>query len=84
VSGKGDVSSIAMGGGQRPWRALARYGETVIESAGTGMSEAFFPTQLDRIVTGCSGQIWAGNSGTYVSIVALMPGQDHDVSSRNR
>jgi hypothetical protein len=60
IDGTADIEAIAVGNDQRPYRALARSGETVIENARTAAFAAVFPIELNVITTHPSGRQWAG------------------------
>ena len=71
ITGTGDVEAIAVGNDQRPYRAIARSGETVIEDARTGAIIAVFPFALNSITTHPSGRQWAGAVGNHVYVLVL-------------
>ena len=71
IDGTGDVEAIAAGSDQRPYRALERSGETVIEDARTGAPIAVFPIALKHITTHPSGRQWAGAVSNHVYLLAL-------------
>jgi WD40 repeat protein len=71
IEGTGDVEAIAAGNDQRPYRALARSGETVIEDGRSGAIIAVFPIELDSITTHRSGRQWAGAVGNHVYLLVL-------------
>ncbi|MFC1806506.1 WD40 repeat domain-containing protein [Planctomycetota bacterium] len=68
---RGDLSAIAAGALEFPFRALVLGKETVIECAVTGRPVAWFPAALDPIVTHPSGRTWAGAVGSHVYIITL-------------
>jgi WD40 repeat protein len=71
IQGSGDVQAIAAGSQRFPLRALARGLDTVIERADSGKPVAWFPVNLNAIVTHPSDRIWAGSAGNYLCLITL-------------
>ena len=72
IQGSGDVAAIAAGASpQRPWRAIARGQETVIEPAAGGDPVARFPVPLNSLTTDPNGRTWAGSAGNHLYIITL-------------
>jgi hypothetical protein len=71
IEGRTDISAIAAGRPQFPWRAVVRPLETVIESALTGQPVAWFPRALEHIATHPSGRLWAGAATNYLCLFTL-------------
>src|SRR5262249_44797698 len=72
IKGRADVSAIAAGPPQFPWRAVVSSLETVIESALTGQPVAWFAgALLDHIATHPSGRLWAGAARNYLCLFTL-------------
>jgi hypothetical protein len=78
LAGDGDLNAIAS---SRPWRALLRGHEAVIESAATGNTVGVFPCppsgyRARRVVTAPSGRVWVVLRGTDFQHFALEGGHD--------
>lgn len=58
----------------RPFRALARNGETVIEDAASGVPAAWFPAGFEDITAAATGRVWAGRSRNYLVLIRLEKG----------
>jgi WD40 domain-containing protein len=72
IEGTSDVSAIAAGSTQFPWRAILRGLETVIEDAATGRPTAWFlPVALHLIGTSPASRTWAGGVGNYLCLIQL-------------
>src|SRR5262249_47742774 len=74
IQGTGDLAALAFGLPSIPCRGLLRGSVTVIESASTMQTVAWFPFTLDRLATHPSGRIWAGSVGSYLCLFTLEGG----------
>jgi WD40 repeat protein len=71
TEGFGDVRAVAAGKSRYPWQATGHGLETVIRSAATGDTVAWFPTPLRAITTFPSGRTWAGVHDDTLCLVTL-------------
>ena len=67
----GDAGAIVAGPASYPYRLISRGLESLVESATTGETIAWFPVALSRITTHPSGRKWAARHANHVYILEL-------------
>ncbi|MFZ2955633.1 MAG: HEAT repeat domain-containing protein [Candidatus Ozemobacteraceae bacterium] len=82
IQGRGAIDAIAGGPGSFPLRAIARKGETVIESAIDGHAIGYFPANPNEKVidTHPSGKTWIMAEGNHFYLITV----DGDISESDQ
>jgi hypothetical protein len=76
IEGSGEIPAIAAGDASRPWRAIWRREETVIEDTVNGAPVGWFPYGLGLTATHPCGRTWAGIAWNNLHVVTLEGAED--------